>query len=319
MALSILNCVRTSKQLHVAQKGLASRYSEIYILTTDGNGDDPAFDILNNITFTGTGPENNNKPMMRERYYYDARFISTGITYKQLSTNTFQMDVEYTGYIGDGLYSNDTPPNPWYRLSRRCTFRNVPIWIYPSVLPTNYVTAWPPTSAVSGTSVDMMGTPENHKVWHHTLEIEVHIDRTYAQTTYGDADHFPILWNTYLFYRNKKPFLGYPDGTVVFTGFQQALTEDPWDTFTLSFIADQWGHLEQRVIPNVTGGVLMTNVSTWAGKTIKQADAAYWYQPWSRITTGNQGLYNLNFLSPDLNTNTFDELINPTPPWTGYL
>lgn len=315
MALSITNCVRTTKQLHVAQKGLASRYSEIYILTTDGGSDDANLDALNYLTFTATGPENNTKPLMRERYAYDKRFISTSQTYKQLTINTFQLDVEYTGYIDDGLYDDDVPPTPWSRLSRRCTFRNIPIWKYPSALPTNYVAVWPPTSAISGTSVDMMGTPENYRVWHHTLDIEVHIDRSYTKVLYGNADYFPVSWNTKLFKRNLTTFLSYPIGTVVFTGYQQALTEDPWDTYTLSFEADQWGHLEQRVIPNVTGGVLMTNVSTWASKPIKQADAAYWYQPWSRVG-GTAGLSDLNTLSPD--NNSFIEITDPTPAWTGY-
>jgi hypothetical protein len=99
----------------------------------------------------------------------------------------------------------------------------------------------------------------------------------------------------------------------VFIGFQQAMTEDPWDTYTLSFLADQWGHLEQRVIPNVTGGVLMTNVSTWAGKPIKQADASYWYQPWNRTLANS--LYNFNLLSPSA---SFLEIETPSPAWIGY-
>jgi len=164
----------------------------------------------------------------------------------------------------------------------------------------------------------MMGTPENYRVWHHTLEIEIHVDRSYMKangpTPIGpNADYYPIEWNQHLFKRNSVSFLKYDPGTVVFIGFQQAMTEDPWDTYTLSFLADQFGHLEQRVIPNVTGGVLMTNLSTWAGKPIKQADAAYWYQPWNRTIANS--LYNLNLLSP---TGTFDEIIDPTPAWTGY-
>jgi len=315
MAFAITNCVRTSKQLHVAQKGLASRYSETYILTTMGGANDGNLDALIGLTFTSTGPENNTKPFMRERYAYDKRFISTSQTYKQININTFQLDIEYTGYIDDGLYNDEVPPTPWSRLSRRCTFRNVPIWTYPSALPTNYVAIWPPNAAISGTAVDMMGTPENYRVWHHTLDIEVHIDRSYVKSLGGNADYFPVLWNNEILKRNLTTFLSYPIGTVVFTGYQQALTEDPWDTYTLSFEADQWGHLEQRVIPNVTGGVLMTQVSTWASKPIKQADAAYWYQPWSRLT-GTAGLYDLNTLSPD--NNSFIEIEDPTPTWTGY-
>jgi len=316
MAFGISNCVRTTKQLHVAQKGLASRYSETYILTTTGAGNDGNFDTLNNLTFTTTGPENNTKPLMRERYAYDTRFISTAITYKQLTVNTFQMDVEYTGYIDDGLYGEEGAPVPWSRLSRRCTFRNVQIWKYVTVYPTYYAAVWPPSSAITGTSVDMMGTPENYRVWHHHLDIEVHVDRSFAQTLLGGkADHYPIIWNSHLLKRNLTPFLSYPIGSVVFTGYQQALTEDPWDTYTLSFEADEIGHLEQRVIPNVTGGVLMTNVSTWDSKPIKQADAAYWYQPWSRLA-GTAGLYDLNYLSPD--NNSFAEIEDPSPAWTGY-
>ena len=59
----------------------------------------------------------------------------------------------------------------------------------------------------------------------------------------------------------------------------------------------------------------MTNVSTWDTKPIKQADAAYWYQPWSRLA-GTAGLYDLNYLSPD--NSSFAEIEDPTPAWTGY-
>jgi hypothetical protein len=318
MAFGITNCVRTSKQLHVAQKGLASRYSEIYKLLTFGGSDDPPLNNLDSVTFTSTGPENNDKPIMRTRYPFDKRFICTAITYKAISINVFQMDVEYTGYIGDGLQNDDPPPVSWSRLSRRCSFRNTPVWIVPSSYPTNYAAAWPPTTVIPGsTRVDMMGAPENYRYWHHTLDIEVHLDRTYAQyhDTSHSADYWPIIWNQNLLKRNLEVFLGYPAGTVVFTGYQQALTEDPWDTYTLSFLADEIGHLEQRVIPNVTGGVLMTNVSTWAGKPIKQADAAYFYQPWAK-DSGTAGLYDLNLLSP--NGVSFEEILNPTPAWTGY-
>lgn len=318
MAFAVTNCVRTTKQLHIAQKGLASRYSETYMLTVLGAGDDGNLDALDAATFTTTGPENNTKPIMRTRYPYDTRFVCTAITYKQLTINMFQMDVEYSGYIGDGLMNEETPPTQWARLSRRCTFRNTPVWVVPSAYPANYAAAWPPTAVIPGsTRVDMMGAPENYRFWQHSLDIEVHIDRTYAQ--FYDLSHFadywPAIWNLRLLKRNSIAFLGYPAGQVVFTGYQQALTEDPWATYTLSFIADEIGHLEQRVIPNVTGGVLMTNVSTWAGKPIKQADAAYFYQPWAK-DAGSAGLYNLNLLSP--NGVSFEEILNPTPAWTGY-
>ena len=312
-ALTITSCVRTSKQLHVAQKGLPSRVSEIYTLTTIGYSDDARLDKLDEAPFSVILPGENDKPIIRTRYIDDSRFICTAITYKQLSVNMFQMDVEYTGHMYDGLKYDETPPVAWCRLSRRCSFRNMQIWTYPTALPANYHAVWPPTSIIAGTPVDMMGTPENYRVWHHKLDIEVHIDRSYEKFNSDYADSYPIEWNLRLFKRNSISFLNYPAGTVVFTGFQQAMTDDPWDTYTLSFEADQWGHLEQRVIPNVTGGVLMTNVSTWAGKPIKQADASYWYQPWSRTTTN--ALYDLNLLGPG---GTFDEILNPSPAWTGY-
>ena len=312
-SVTITNCVRTSKQLSVAQKGLASRISETYTLTTSGYNDDSPLGQLDTAVFPSTGPENSTKPVIRTRYIDDSRFVCTGITYKQLTVNTFQMDVEYTGYMYDGLnLDGEAAPKGWQRLSRRCSFRNVQLWTYPTVLPTNYNAAWPPTAVIAGTPVDMMGTPENYRVWHHTLEIELHIDRSYEAAN-SNPDAFPIEWNQRLFKRNSVSFLSYPAGTVVFIGFQQAMTEDPWDTYTLSFLADQWGHLEQRVIPNVTGGVLMTNVSTWAGKPIKQADAAYWYQPWNRTVANS--LYNLNLLSPSA---SFDEIEAPSPAWVGY-
>ena len=315
MPLSITSCIRTSAQMHVGQKGTASRVVEEYLLEFAGGTGDGSQATLKDcdaLTYTASAPPHDTtKPVIRDRYADDARFVCTAITYKNKSVCTWTMQVEYSAMLNDGLYSDEVVPPMWCRMARRCSFRMVPFYKFTTTFPTSYSTAWPPTTAVTGTSVDIMGQPEQYRVWHHTFEIEIHIDRAYAMAYYSSAQYFALDWNTKLFKRNNAAFFGYPTGTCVFLGYTQNLTEDPWDTYVLQFEADQIGFLEQRVLPNVTGGVLMTNSSTWASQVVKQAGTAYWYQPYSRLTT-SAALTDFYLLAPD---GAFDELVHPSPAW----
>lgn len=310
MAVGISNCIKRSSSMTVAQKGLPSRVHETYLLEIGGSGaESVSLKDIENFTFTGATPPMSDKPVMRTRLASDNRFVLTQITYRPITVCTWEMQCEYTGLLYVGATDAEDPASEhWFRLSRRATQRLVPMWVYPSTFPTNYAAAWPPTTPVSGTQLDMMGQPEQVRTWFHSFQIEIHEDLANDYANSSSSNYWPMWWTTKLFKRNSVAFLGYDPGLVVFKGFSQAMTEDPWATFILEFEADGFGHLEQRVIPNVTGGVLMTGTATWGASIVKQANAAYWYQPYTR----SGALIDFDILSP---AGHFNELTVPTPSW----
>ena len=280
-----------------SQKSLPSTLTEKYMIKTlDG------YYHVNSIleaacTYQPDG-ENWQLPIVRQRNTQAPNFVCTEVHIEFISTEI----LTYTATFQTVLYgcNNDYP---WSRKAVRTGTRIVDLWKDPESYPTNYDADWPPTAVVSGTSLDIMGKPETRKVWHESLDIEVHVNRAYELFTNGDADWYPSSWLSYVNTRNNASFLGYSAGRVAFMGFEEALTTDPWATYVLHFETDEIGHLQQRVLPNAKGTILLTGSDTWASKTILQADAAYWYQPFyiGGLTDFN-GLWD------------FTEITNPTPP-----
>jgi len=295
------NIIQGSKLIHSSitqsQKSLPSTMTEKYMIKTlDGYYDvnlilDSACNFI---------PEDDNwaLPVVRQRSVSAPNFVCTEVHIEFISTEI----LTYTATFQTILYGcvNDYP---WSRKAVRTGTRIVELWKDPESYPTDYNADWPPSAVVNGTSLDIMGKPETRKVWHESLDIEVHASRAYEKFTNNDADWYPASWLSYVNSRNDALFLGYSAGRVAFMGFEEALTTDPWATYILHFETDEIGHLQQRVLPNAKGTVLLTGSATWASKTILQADAAYWYQPFyiGGLTDFN-GLWD------------FSEITTPTPP-----
>ena len=293
------------------QKGEASILTEEYLLEVQGgSAPEESITAVSQTPYTGAGDPDFDKPIIRTRCAMDNRFVCTDIKYKHIQPYMYGMTVTYTALldVGSTDEEDDLGGNSFYcKISRRGTFRMVPLWKFPSTFPTNFTAAWPPTAGIIGTNVDIMGVPENTPCWHTNISIELYLNKANQYATEGNANYWPAFWENNLFKRNSTTFLGYPTGIVVFKGFNEAPTNDPWSTFTLDFEADSIGHLEQKVLPNVTGGVLLTNTVTWGSSVIKQANQAYWYQPYYRY-----GTCDFLTLSPVGNWN---ELLQPTPAW----
>lgn len=293
-----------------SQKGTVSTITEEYILQINTFVDIVA---VSNMQYTASGTDDADKPILRQRYINDKRYVCTNIRYDYVGVLVYKMTVTYTTYLNVGEIDQDDPilnNTLWCKIQRRTAFRMVNIWRYTASLPVvagvTGVAPWPPTAVVVGTPVDIFGQPEANPVVQQTVQVEVVLDRSQQKLSNGSANYWPTIWSNNVFKRNSVSFLSYPAGSLVFKGFSETLTEDPWATYTLDFLFDALCHLEQRVLPNVTGGPLLTQSSTWAGKVIRQADAAYWYQPYYRY-----GLCDINAdLSP---TGAFNELIQPTP------
>ena len=282
-----------------SQKSLPSTLTEKYILQFDTTN--PTYlQVSELLPFVCTYiPDGDNwaLPYVRQRHVSDTHFVCTEAHVEYISTSL----LSYTAIFTSLLYGCDDD-HPWSRKAVRTGTRTVELWKDPTTYPANYAAPWPPTAVVSGTSIDIMGKPETRKVWHESLDIEVHVDRAYEKNVNGDADWWTNVWLPSINKRNSVSFLGYAAGRVAFMGFEEALTNDPWVTYILHFETDEIGHLQQRVLPNAKGTVLLTTSATWASKTILQADAAYWYQPFYK-----GGLADFNGLWD------FSEITTPTP------
>ena len=282
--------------IHQSQKSLPSTITEKYVIKTVSGYYDVNLILESACTYTPQG-DNWALPVVRQRNLLASNFVCTEVHIEFISTEL----LTYTATFQSILYgcNNDYQ---WSRKAVRSGTRLVELWKESASYPTDYSAPWPPNAVVTGTSIDIMGKPETRKVWHESLDIEVHVDRAYEKLANGNADWYPASWVSYVNSRNNASFLGYSAGRVAFMGFEEALTTDPWATYVLHFETDEIGHLQQRVLPNAKGTVLLTTSSTWASKTILQADAAYWYQP---FYIG--GLMDFNGLWD------FSEITTPTP------
>jgi len=175
-------------------------------------------------------------------------------------------------------------------------------WIDPTTIPTDFDSPWVPTSAIAGTRIDLAGHPFKQPMWRHEVFLTTFFERAYRTSVNAN------YWSARAYYdldsainkRNEDTFLGYPIGQIALVGFDEQPSEDPWQSVTLRFIATEYGHLEQRPLTGPDGQQLLSTTITIAGKTVKQNDAAWWYQPYP-------DKYDFNGLS------TFTEITNPSP------
>lgn len=233
---------------------------------------------------------------IRTRHSTMTNYVCTRVQVRQITVGHWQMDAEFTSRAGSEDYC---------KITRRGTTRMMDAWKYTAgTFPANGTTVWPPTTAAVGASVDIFGTPRQVMSAVTDISIDVYYDRSASVCAFGSATHWPVVWTAAQNRRNSAVWLGLPIGNVVFLGYSEALTEDPWVTATLHFRADSLYHLEQKVLPSADGKVLLGASSTWDGNFIAQATKAYWYQPF--------GAALLDFNT--LHSGAFGQLTSPTPP-----
>lgn len=227
MALAITKNNKIGTTYTRNQKGEASILTEEYVFQIEGGSSPLEFiTAISETVYVGTGDPDFDKPVIRERCAMDNRFVCTDIKYKHIQPYMYGMTVTYTALLDVGSTDEEDAlgGNGFYcKISRRGTFRMVPLWKYPSSFPTNFTTPWPPTAAVTGTSVDIMGVPENTPAWHTNISIELYLNKANQYSTQGDANYWPAFWENNLFKRNNATFLGYPTGLVVLRAITKPL------------------------------------------------------------------------------------------------
>ena len=179
---------------------------------------------------------------------------------------------------------NATIPEPWTRITRTSSMRQMPIWRVDAAIPAEPYT-FPPTAVgddIGGTKVDVQGQPANRFVQQMQIICEFHYDRTF---TLGPDDEIAPepgpYFSGWLGTRNSEEFLGYEAGQILCNGISVSPVNDQIYIMQFKFLFDWMSFFEQRPAPN-TGGAsfLAAAASTFLGVTYNQASKIAWYQPY---------------------------------------
>lgn len=191
--------------------------------------------------------------------------------------------------------------NPWgleyCKQTRTATFRTIPIYRRGFTFPANGDVTWPTGVVdIAGTKVDTNGNPRSFKVTQQSISIEVMVDRTPPVGTTPQYTALDPNWGTlssYLNKRNSVAFLGWPIGTVLCSGLTGSL-DNEWWRIQVSFVVDDWFHLEQVPIVNRTGLPVLKPGVTIAGDQINQVEKVGFFQPYSDTKMDFNAMFGTN-------------------------
>ena len=179
---------------------------------------------------------------------------------------------------------NETIPEPWTRVTRTSSMRQMPIWRVDAAIPEEPYT-FPPTAAgddIGGTKVDIQGQPANRFVQQMQIICEFHYDRTFTLGQDEEISPEPgPYFSGWLGTRNSETFLGYEPGQILCNGISVSPVNDQIYIMQFKFLFDWMSFFEQRPAPN-TGGAsfLAAAASTFLGVPYNQASKIAWYQPY---------------------------------------
>lgn len=303
--MAIIEFSHRKRSLNARQKGSVSSLTDTFLIGTDDAAGTLTLKEIEQIAASGIYSA---KPILRKRHPDDARFVCTNLQLDQVEAQIYTLTATYTAMVytanvtGDSTGTSDSPTRTYWTLSRRAHVEDWPRLVETSA-PANYDAAWPPAASITGTKVDVWGTPQKYKQWTHEIFLTGFFDTSYLKSDDDDSDVPTKLGlNTYLGKRNSEPFLNYSIGRVAFVGWDEQIVEDPWRSFTLRFIAKEWGHLEQVALPTADGRPLLSTVAAWPGGAVvvKQLATAFWWQPYP----DKDNFYNID---------PFLEVLDPSP------
>lgn len=296
--MAITATFKTSDRIDAKTKGEISTWTQVYRVETDADHTPNELLLLSSSSLP---------PLLRTRpFSSDKRWIVREVQFVPADYRVWDCTVTLVTRLATNNITPDsdlsTGNRQWWTISRRVIAVTTDWWIEPTALPTNFDATWPPSAVIAGTKVDLAGIPYKQPMWRHEVFLTTYFERAYQKSLSANN------WSAYAYFnianainrRNSAAFLNYPIGQIALIGFDEQPSEDPWQSVTLRFVATEYGHLEQRPIGGPDGKILLTSTATYAGKTIKQNDAAFWYQPY-------ENKFDFTTLS------NFDEITNPSP------
>lgn len=214
-----------------------------------------------------------------------SRFICTNVSVEPSRERPYSYTVRAT-YSTYTYPYNDTPWGLEYvKQTWTGGYRTVNQYrVAEGFFPANGDVVWPTGVAnIASDKLDVNGNPRPYKVRQIAVQVELMMDRTPAVGTSPQFTAQDPAWGTLFAYVNKRnsaTFIGWPVGTVACTGLTGALDSNWW-RIQVSFLIDDWFHLEQVPIPNQTGLPRLRPGVTIAGEQINQVEKVGWYQPYS--------------------------------------
>lgn len=150
--------------------------------------------------------------------------------------------------------------------------------------PTGGTAAYPPTTDIGGTKVDVQGKPMAGHVTQQQIQIEALRDRTPTSGTTADDPDWATIVATFVNTRNSVSFLGWPAGSVLCTGITATLDSEVW-RFSAQFLYDEWFHLIQVPVSYPTGEPILGTGPTLIGVPQRSTDKVYWFQQYPNTSS----------------------------------
>lgn len=184
------------------------------------------------------------------------------------------------------------------KITYQSNIRNVQQYIRPKVgfttaagsFPVDGNVTWPPGSLISnGLVTNIMGNPIQFGVPQTVVRLEY---LTHEPSPAIGYTNVPANPSQFINYRNSDTFLGVPAGAMLFQSYEQRYVSDQVKMDILTFVRDDWWHLEQMILRNPADGSIWNDSSqSIGGSTVKVCGRVVWFQPYESAvafsTAGN--------------------------------
>jgi hypothetical protein len=171
-------------------------------------------------------------------------------------------------------------------------------------IPVDGTVAWPPTTDMGGTKIDLNGMPRAKELPQVTRQLEYKWDRTpLISTTTPDDPDWQVFYDA-INKRNSVAFMDASIGTMLYKGFSASLDREIW-RIVHTWVFDSFYHLEQMPVPNPTGQPILLPGVTIASQQILQCEKVAWYQRYPDT---------IDFMDDFLPTTIEADLIKAYPP-----
>jgi hypothetical protein len=205
---------------------------------------------------------------------YHKTLVSREVTVTPLMERTYawRVTIRYStrGPLQDGA-------GQFCIVTRSTSIRQAALYRSGATLPTNGTPSG--FTDIAGTAVDLNGNPREYEVPQTLVSVEVWWDRTLPSGTPAAEPAYSTYSST-VGKRNNATFIGYPQGSLLYRGFQAAPI-DNYYRITHTFLHDEWYHLEQIPAPNPTGQPVLVPGATYGSFQVLQADEIFWYQKYT--------------------------------------
>lgn len=218
-------------------------------------------------------------------------FILRSVEINPIRERTYSWRVRATYSTPRFLFPNTGTQNGYgtvyLKQTRISTSRQVALYRLGVTPPSGGTAAFPPTTDIGGTKVDVNGKPMAGNVTQQQISVEFLQDRTPvgSGTTAVDPDWNTLL-TTYINKRNNAAFLGWPTGSVLCTGATATLDSEVWRV-QIQFLFDEWYHLIQFPVSYPTGEPILNTGPTLIGIGQLASDKVGWFQQFPNTATFN--------------------------------